>query len=156
MNKIYTISSEYNGLSARYIEPIRVFKGMTDISYDIEGISSGNTSIIKIIADFNDGTELLSLDYSFINQESIKIPITHRFKPSEVYQFAIYYPTIFITFSNFTTFVYQTPLKIAKESFYSEYERLDVASCQFIDNAENSMFVIFDTGKGDILNLKIK
>jgi hypothetical protein len=47
-------------------------------------------------------------------------------------------------------------VKIAKESFYSEYENLEIGAAQFVDNVQNSVFAIIDTAKGDNFNLIVK
>lgn len=156
MNTIYNLPINFNGAEIGFVEPSRKFKGKTEITYDFEEISSGSNSIIKIIIDFNDSTPLLTKDYSFTNKDKIKEIVKHTFIPSPQYQNIVYYPTIYVTFSNFSRFVYQTPIKIGKESFYSSYKRLNIASCQFLDNLDDSIFVTLDTSNGDILNLKLK
>jgi hypothetical protein len=156
MNSNYNIPSQYNGINQGYVESLRSFKGNTEIVYNFDEVSSGGWPIIKIIIDFNDDTPLLIKDFSFKNKDKIQEIVRHRYIPSKEYQNIVYYPTMYITFANFSTFVYQTPIKIGRESFYSAYKRLNVASCQFLDNSEHSTFLTLDTSKGDILNLKIK
>lgn len=156
MNNTYIIPSQYNGLDAAFEEPIRKFKGTTEIFFDFKNVSVGNEQIIKIVIDFNDGGPLYKKYFSYENPEEMGNIISHIYHPTEFEYNIVYYPTMFITFSNFNTLIYQAIVKIAKESFYSEYKRLSLASCQFIDNEENSMFLTLDTAKGDILNLKIK
>lgn len=156
MNTNYNIPSQYNGVNIGFADVLRMFKGSTEISYNFDEISSSIQPIIKIVIDFNDDTPLLKKYFSFKNMHSIKEIVKHTYNPSTIYQNIVYYPTIYITFSNFSTFIYQTPIKISKDSFYSGYKRLNVASCQFLDNSDNSTFIILDTPDGDILNLKIK
>lgn len=156
MNNTYTIPSEYNGIEFAFGEPIRKFKGITEIFFNINAILSGNKSITKIVIDFNDDTPIYKRYFSYKNPEEIGNVISHRYHPSDIEYNIVYYPTMYITFSNFNTLIYQATVKISKESFYSEYKRISVASCQFIDNLDNSMFLTLDTARGDILNLKIK
>jgi hypothetical protein len=157
MNTEYIINSTYNGALSTFgaEENLRKFKGETEIIFNLYDVSQGEYEILDIVADFNDGSPIYKRNYKYnkkLGLESIK----HAFKPSVNTYYIIYYPTLYITFSNFRKFIYQAPISIAQESFYSKYNNLDIASCQFIDNIENSLFVTFDTEHGDILNLKIK
>jgi hypothetical protein len=158
MDSIYVLNSIYNGapFPGGAEATLRKYKGATEITYDLYDISEGDSEIIQIIADFNDGTALLRREYNNNDKNLIKLPIKHIFETHLNTHSVVYYPTLYITFSNFKKFIYQTPILIAKDSFYSKYSNLDIASCQFIDNSENSMFVTFDTQDGSILNLKIK
>lgn len=158
MNPIYQINSVYNGAPdpGGAEEELRKFKGITEIIFDFTDVSVGDYEIIKIIADFNDESPILEKEFSFLDNSLIKSKIKHIFNPPTKTYTKIFYPTLYITFSNFKTFIYQTPILIAKDSFYTRYKKLDVAFSQFIDNSDNSMVVAFDTQDGDILNLKIK
>jgi hypothetical protein len=157
MNTEYTVDPLYNGglIAAGIEDLIRKFKGEIEITFNLKDISEGDYEIINITVDFNDNTPLYIREYNF-NENIGALPIKHKFKPSLNTYNIIYYPTIYITFSNFKRFIYQTPILIAQESFYTKYQNLNIANSQFIDNIENSMFVTFDTEYGDILNLKIK
>lgn len=158
MNNVYLIDSIYNGSP----DPggaemtLRKFKGITEITFDLTDIATGDYEIIKVIADFNDGTPILEKDYSFSNKNLIKSPIKHTYVPPIKTYTKILYPTLYITFSNFKTFVFQAPIMIAKDSFYTRYKNLNIAFSQFLDDSNNSMFIAFDTENGDILNLKLK
>lgn len=158
MNPIYQLNSEYNGSPdpGGAEEVLRKFKGITEITFDFTDISVGDHEIIKIIADFNDGSAIYEREYSYSDKNLIKQQIKHIYTPSTNTYTKIFYPTLYITFSNFRTFIYQAPILIAKDSFYTRYKKLDIAFSQFIDNSDNSMVVAFDTENGDILNLKIK
>ena len=156
MNNIYTIPSQYNGIEFSIEEPVRNFKGITEIFFNMSQILSGNYPITKIIIDFNDDTPIYKRYFSYNDPQKIESIISHTYHPSDFEYNIVYYPTMFIIFSNFNTLIYQANVKISKESFYSEYKRISVASCQFIDNIENSIFLTLDTARGDILNLKIK
>jgi hypothetical protein len=136
-------------------DTLRKFKGETEIIFDFDG--GGKFFPVKIILDFNDGSPLYVKDYNF-NESNFDIfePIKHVYNPTNETYNIIYYPTIFITYSNFTKFIYQIPIKIAKDSFHSNLGKIEIASSQFIDTLDDSIFLTLDTSKGDIINLKIK
>lgn len=157
MNPNYSLASTYNGLSGGKEETIRYFKGKTEISIDLSDATEGFYPIIKILVDFNDKTPNLIKEYSFDDSRRIvREPIKHTYYPDSNFDQIMYYTTVYIIYSNFNQFAYQLPIKISKESFYSEYSNLIVADTQFIDNSENSTFLILDTANGDNLNLVIK
>ena len=156
MDSEYIIDPTYNGANSAGAEtPLRSFKGSVDIIYNLSEVSQGNYEIIKIEADFNDGSPIIIKNYEFGKNLGSEL-ITHTLRPSNKTNTIIYYSTLYITFSNFKRFIYQTPILVAQESFYTLYKNLDIASCQFLDNSENHLFVTFDTENGDILNLIIK
>jgi hypothetical protein len=136
-------------------DSLRKFKGETEITFDFNG--EGAFFPVKIILDFNDGSPVYTRDYNF-NESDFNMfePIKHMYNPSNVEYNIIYYPTIFITYANFTKFIYQMPIKIAKDSFHSNLGKIEIASSQFIDTSDDSIFLTLDTSKGDIINLKIK
>jgi len=155
MNTI-TLPSNFSGLQAEFSDAIKYFKGNVDINFDVSSIFSLQNPIIKLVMDFNDESPKLIRNFSFDNPSKIVEPIVHKYIPSEDYYNIVYYPTIFITFANFNRFVYQVPVRISKESFYSKYEKIKIAACQFIDDSDNSLFITLDTINGDIINLKLK
>jgi hypothetical protein len=157
MNTIYTLGSQYNGTQGGKVEPIRVFKGETEITFDLTDLAEGAYSIAKIIIDFNDDTPLFIKEYTFGENQGIASEVFKRkYSPNIDNYYIVYYPTVYITYSNFNQFKYQAVVKIAKESFYSEYENLEVGAAQFVDNQQNSVFAILDSAKGDNFNLIIK
>lgn len=157
MNTIYTLGSQYNGTQGGKVEEVRVFKGETEITFDLTDLAEGEYSIAKIIIDFNDDTPLFIKEYTFVDSQRIVSELFKRkYYPNIDNYYIVYYPTVYITYSNFNQFKYQAVVKIAKESFYSEYENLEVGAAQFVDNQQNSVFAILDSAKGDNLNLIIK
>jgi len=157
MNTIYTLGSQYNGTQGGKVEEIRVFKGETEITFDLTDLAEGEYSIAKIIIDFNDDTPLFIKEYTFGDSQRIVSELFKRkYYPNIDNYYIVYYPTIYITYSNFNQFKYQAVVKLAKESFYSEYENLEVGASQFVDNQQNSVFAILDSAKGDNFNLIIK
>ena len=156
MNNIYTLTSNYLSLPIGFKESIRSFKGITDLSFNLNQADSEINPIIKIDIDFNDGSEIITKKYDFVNKNKIVNLINKTFYPDSTAQIIIYYPTFFIKYLNGKDFVYQCPIKIAKSSFYSEYNNIEVSGVQFIDNTENSLFVTLDTKNSNILNIKIK
>ena len=157
MNPIYTIGSQYNGTEGGMTESGRIFKGETEISFDLRDLAEGEYSVAKIIIDFNDNSPLLIKEYTFGDDRKVVSEIFKRtYHPDINSYYIVYYPTIYITYSNFNQFKYQAVIKIAKESFYSEYENLEIGAAQFVDNAQNSVFTIIDTAKGDNFNLIVK
>jgi hypothetical protein len=157
MNPIYTIGSQYNGTEGGVAASVRIFKGETEISFDLRDLAEGEYSVAKIIIDFNDNSPVLIKEYTFGDDRKI---VSEIFKtiycPDVDNYYIVYYPTIYVTYSNFNQFKYQAVIKIAKESFYSEYENLEIGAAQFVDNAQNSVFTIIDTAKGDNFNLIVK
>jgi hypothetical protein len=158
MNNYYAIDYNYNnGHNIEGMAELRTFKGRTEIIIDITDISRGDSQPVKVKVDFNDGSPILVKDYSFTDPNLITNDvIKHTFIPSDKVDVIFYYPTVFISYANFKSAVYQIPIKVLKESFYSGYKNIDVAACQFISNTENSVFVSLNTSNGDILNLKLK
>jgi hypothetical protein len=156
MNKLFKLSSSYGDLPIGYQESIRYYKGVNEISFDISEVHTEINPIIKLDIDFNDGSEVLTKNYNFKFHNTIVDVIHKTYYPDINNQNVIYYPTLFLKFLNGKDYVYQCPIKISKNSFYSEFSRIDVAGVQFIDNIENSLFVTLDTIMGDILNIKIK
>lgn len=157
MNKYYKLAAVYNGEEGAKEELIRIFKGETEISIDLSDAAEGAFYIVKIIVNFNDGSPLLVKEYDISEHRKIvKDLITHKFYPSSEKDFKYYYPTVYITYSNFKQFIYQIPIKIMKDSMYSYYKNIEIDSCQFIDDKDNSLFVNFCSINGDILRLKIK
>ena len=157
MNTIYTLGSQYNGTQGGKVENIRLFKGESEISFDLTQLAEGDYSVAKIIIDFNDDSPLLIKEFTFGDDRKVISEVFKRkYYPDLNNYYIVYYPTIYITYSNFNQFRYQAIVKIAKESFYSEYEVLEVGAAQFLDNSQNSIFSIMDTAKGDNFNLIIK
>jgi hypothetical protein len=157
MNTIYKLGSEFNGTTGGIEDVLRTFKGETEISFDLTDLATGQFSIAKIIINFNDGSPLLIREYTFGEDKKIVSELIKKtYYPDTNTYFVVYYPTIYITYSNFNQFLYQTPIRIAKESFFSEYENLTIGATQFVDNTDNSMFVVFDSAKGSNYNLRIK
>ena len=158
MNKIYYLASTYNGLEGGFVEPInRYFKGTTEITFDLSDAAEGEFAISKLIVDFNDGSPLYVREYSFgDDRKVVREPIKHTYHPSPNTQHIYYYPTIYITYSNFKKFAYQTPFRITKESFFTEHKNISVVACQFTDTSDNTMFVVLESSNGDNFNLTIK
>ena len=156
MNKIFRLSSDYQDMPIGYQEPIRYYKGETELLFDISEVHTEYNPIVKLDIDFNDGSEIISKKYNFKYPDMIIETISKVYYPDKDYQNVIYYPTLYLKFLNGNDFVYQCPIKIARNSFYTEFSSIHIAGAQLIDNIENSLFVTLDTGIGDILNIKIK
>lgn len=150
------MNTEFILNTAIKISNIQYFKGVTDITFILDDLKTSPLNTIKIDIDFNDGTPILTKEFNFLDENLIFDPISHRYSPSNTHHYVIYYPTIYITYSNFQKDVFQFPIRISKPSFYKNQKHLTISSCQFIDNSDNSMFVTLEDSKGDILNLKIK
>lgn len=140
-----------------YAYPAKFFKGETELIIDFSNLIGITYPIIKIEIDFNDGSPMFVSEFSHTETNKLELTqIKHKYYPdSETYNL-MYYPTIYVTNLIFSKFAYQMPIRISKESFYSNYENLTVASTQFVDNSANSLFLILDTAKGDNLNLIVK
>lgn len=157
MNTYYKLAAVYNGEEGAKEENTRIFKGETEISIDLSDAAEGAFYIVKIIVNFNDGSPILIKEYDMKEHRKIvKDLIKHKYYPSFEKDFKYFYPTVYITYSNFKQFIYQIPIKIMKDSIYSYYKNIEIGSCQFIDDTSNSLFVNFCTLSGDILRLKIK
>jgi hypothetical protein len=156
MNKTY-ILPPFDGENLIKEAPVRYFKGETDIIYDLSEVEDGIYTIIKVRVDFNDNSEIYTDEYDYLNRFKLKnTKIEHKFFPSLETGNIFYYPTLKVTFSNFQTLVYQTPVRITRESMYSKYQNLELHEMQLIDNSEDSLFITLNSINGDILNLKIK
>jgi hypothetical protein len=156
MNDLFKLSADYINDPIGYQEPIRIYKGVNGISFDVSEFHNENNPIVKLDIDFNDGSEFITKFYNFEYPNKIVEVISNFYHPDKDYQIIIYYPTIYMKFLNGKEFVYQCPIKVSKNSFYTEFLNIDIADAQFIDNSDNSLFVTLDTKIGDILNIKIK
>lgn len=154
MEAYYKLDS-YAGFG--YCYPLRIFKGETDLVIDFSNLIGITYPLIKIEIDFNDGTPNLIEEFSHTDDHKLELNlIKHKYYPDATFYNKIYYPTIYVTNLIFERFAYQLPIRISKESFYSNYQNLTVASTQFVDNSANSLFLMLDTAKGDNVNLMIK
>lgn len=156
MNKLFTLSLNYINNPIGYQEPMRFYKGISELSFDLSECNTPANPIVKIDIDFNDGSDVVSKFYNFEYPNKITEVITNVFYPDTDTQNIIYYPTFFIKFLDGTDFVYQCLIKISKNSFYTDFLNIDIAGAQFIDNIDNSLFLSLQTQIGDILNIKIK
>lgn len=156
MDNSYRLASIYIANPIGFKEAFRSFKGETELIFDVSEAHTTLNPVVKLKIDFNDGSEVINKIYNFNQHNKIVEPIIHTFIPDKENQIIIYFPTIFIHFLDGTMFVYQCPIKIVKSSFFNDYNTLDVGNAQFIDDSSNSLFATLDTGKGDILNIKIK
>jgi len=158
MNTIYyTLTSNDIGINKIVFEDIRVSKGETEIVINFSQLSNINQNIIKIEIDYGDSSPIYERNYNFnqdfnILQESVR----HIYYPNQQFDNVIYYPTIIITYSNFTQLIIQLTLKVAKSSVFSDYKSVSVSSIQFVDDEDDSIFAVLESFNGDILNLKIK
>ena len=156
MNKLFKPASSYIGFPIGYQEQMRYYKGVNEISFDLSELHTEINPIVKMDIDFNDGSEIIHKNYNFMQPNSIVELLFNTYYPDKDYQNIIYYPTFYLKYLNGTDFVYQCPIKIARNSFYTEFLGIDISGVQFIDNTENSLFVTLNTRIGDILNIKIK
>lgn len=156
MDTLFKLSSNYQDLPIGYQEPMRFYKGVTELYFDVSELHNETNPIVKIDIDFNDNSKIISKYYNYKYPNKIIEPVSNVYYPDVDYQNIIYYPTIFIKFLTGKEFVYQCPIKISKNSFYTEFLNIQIADAQFIDDDNNSLFVTLDTRIGDILNIKIK
>jgi len=156
MNSKFILNVDYKGLKGQYKETIRYYKGVNQIFFDLSLVHSTENPIVKIDIDFNEGSDIITRIYNYNNHDEIINLISNEFYPNPDYQEVIYFPTMYIKYLDGTDFAWQCPIKITKNSFFGEFSNIEIGSCQFIDDNNNSLFVTLDTGIGDILNIKIK
>lgn len=150
MDSYYKLTT-FGGLG--YIYPARTFKGETEIVIDFSDLVGLTHPIIKIEINFTDDTDSLVKTFSFTETNKLESDlIKHTFHPSVDTYNVFYYPTITITYLDFSVFKYQMPIKIAQNSFFKECENLYIGNAQFLDDTDNSVFVVMDTAKGNIIN----
>jgi len=142
-------------------EDLRVFKGTTSITYDLQKLYPYSHDIIKLTIDFGDGSIPIVKNYRFDditdqNLEILKKPIIHEYIPRSDVDYVVYYPTLTMRYSNFKTLTIEMPIRLSRPSYYTEYRNLTISSIQFIDDENDSIFTTLQTANGDILNLKIK
>jgi hypothetical protein len=153
METVYTLLSS----TSDYIFPIRSYKGITNVTFILSSINAGNKDIININANFGNDTDIVERVYNFDSSVALHTQnLSCVLNPASFADIKVYYPRITITYSDFTRYNYEMPINIYRDSFYSAYENLNIASTQFVDVSSNDRIVIFDTGKGDGLNLIIK
>jgi len=150
MDSYYKLTT-FGGLGYTY--PARTFKGETEIVIDFSNLVGLTNPIIKIEINFTDDTDILVKKFSFSEINKLELDlIKHTLYPSVDTYNVFYYPTITITYLDFSIFRYQMPIKIAQNSFYKEYENLYIGNAQFLDDTDNSVFVMMDTAKGNVIN----
>lgn len=150
MDTVYTL------LTSLSVYPIRKFKGETDIVFQLSSISVGNKNVIGIEMNFADGSQPYYRDYDFTADGTIlNSNIEHTFIPTNADNVA-YYPTLTLTYSDFSQRKWQMPMFVYKESFYTGYNRLYINSTQLIDVSSNDVFAVFESSKGDTVIGKIK
>jgi hypothetical protein len=159
MNTLYynLTSNENTGQSYQLKEKIKISQGLTRVQYNLNDLYQETSQIIKIEANFNDKSPIYIRDYRFdTNYDILEEPIIHDFSPVHDNDSVIYYPTVYITYLDFTILSIQTPIKIKKPSFYSEHKRMVISDIQFIDEMDDPIFATLRNKNGDIINLKIK
>ena len=148
-----------NGLS--YPRNPIIFKGETRLILDLNNLKNGTHDIIEVDIDFGDKNSHninVSDKFSFTNSFSASNPIylhTYQAVNDTNYYFR-YYLTIDVTFSNFRTFRNKFDIVVYKDSFYSLHKKFVINSAQFVDDFDNSMFVVMRNDNGDKFNFIIK
>lgn len=159
MNTVYTLLSSS---STTTNIPPRTFKGMVSLTYQLSSINVGTKIPLRMEFNTNLGDSYVFSDVREFNFESsvsiLLKPYTHTYNYINLNGVAInsYYTTIKITYSDFTVYQYVIPINIYANSFYSEHKSLKVANSQFVDDSDNSLFISFDNGNGDVLHSIIK
>ena len=158
MNTVYyTLTSEYNGVNYISFDDVKVCKGETEVVIDASRLPNIDSNIIKVEVDFGDETPVFERNYEFReNYNILSDLIRHVYHPDTISFNIIYYPTIIITYTNFSQLIFQLTLKISKSSIFSDYKGVVVSSAQFVDDEDDSIFTVLESLNGDILNLKIK
>ena len=158
----FTPSSDKNGISGSDLTSITIRnKGPLNLNIDLSDINIGNHNIIRVQLDFadkNNTNDNIDKNFIFLSERpNFKSPFTHVYNPSQTNSYsANYKPKLIITFSNFNIFTYILDVRIYKESFYGKYRRLNIISAQFVDDANDSMFLVCDNISGDKFNVVVK
>ena len=131
----YNISRVADGVSGTEILETRVFKGTTYATFALNFIA-GTHQVVKIKFSADGSTPQL------FQGRSLPSTIEHTFQPAPYTYLRQTFATISIYYSNFETYDYLIPIKIAQPSYFSDFEDLHVIAAQFTDtSAAGDMFV---------------
>jgi hypothetical protein len=161
-NYTLNLNPSINGLNGfEYPKNPIIFKGESKLNLDLNNLKNGTHDIIQVDIDFDDKNSSdinISDKFSFTNSFSASNPIySHIYQAvSDTNYYFRYYLTIDIRFSNFTTFRNKFDIVVYKDSFYSLHKKFAINSAQFVDDDDNSMFVVIRNDNGDKFNFIIK
>lgn len=162
--KLYTFtpSSDNNGINGSNLTSITIRnKGPLKLNVDLSDINIGDHNIIRVqldFADVNNTNDNVDRNFIFLEEGSnFKSPFSHIYNPSQTNRYsANYKPKVVITFSNFNIYSYILDVRIYKESFYNKHKRFNIISGQFVDDVNDSMFLVCDNINGDKFNVVVK
>ncbi len=154
MNNTFFITATAGSAITSSIQPVRTFKGDTDIVIDFSNIVETNIKLIKLQIDFGDNT---SIEKVYGSKEDLFTPITHTYYPSDTTYISAKRCSVSLVFSNFTIHNIVLPINIAQASFLSEYGTLTVKRAQFIDSVNvGDMFLVLESEKHNLYNATLK
>ncbi len=162
--KQYTFSppSSINGIQGVDLTSnIIINKGPLKLNIDLKDSNIGNHNIIKLDLNFKDSSDEsdnVFENYIFLEERpNFTNVFSHIYNTSKTSKYEIKYkPEIIITFSNFKTYTYVLDIRIYKDSFYSKHKRLDINSAQFVDDVNDTMFLVCKNMNGDKFNILVK
>jgi hypothetical protein len=162
--KEYTFSpsSGKNGMSGSDLTSTTIRnKGPLKLNIDLKQINTGNSDIIRVQLDFADKNNIndnIDRNYIFLNERpNFELPFSHIYFPSQTNSYsALFKPKIILTFSNFNIYTYILDVRLYKESFYTKHGRLRIISGQFVDDVDDSMFLVCNNINGDKFNVVVK
>lgn len=143
---IYNIERVSDGQSGSQLVGERIFKGVTNITFNFNFPSATN-QVIKLRVTQN-GNTLTSF------QSSIPTSYHAQIIPSSTEYLVNGHFQITTTYDNFNTYDFVLPYRVAQTSYYKDLDGLSVENAQFIDTHDNGdMLVVMQTDAGDIYNI---
>lgn len=115
--------------------------GDCNLTLNLNNLSSNN--VVKIICDFKDKTPLLFKEYNSTNKLLLE-KINHNYFENSSYQVYTYNTSLSVIYSNFKIHTFKIPVEIIKTSFNSKEGKILVKNAQFVDDLNDSIFLIAD------------
>jgi hypothetical protein len=110
-----------------------------DLTINLNSLSS--LQITKIICNFTNGQKDLYREFAS-GGRPIHEKIFCKFDEHPTYQLYTYTPTLSVIYNNLRVDVFQIPVEISKSSFNGFEGKMSIRNCQFIDNENDSIFVV--------------
>ncbi len=136
--KAECIIPKYPSQVSLTLETIRA-SSECDLTINLNALSS--SKVTKIICEFTNGQKRLYREVDFKGRP-ISEKIECKFYEHPSYQLYVYTPTLSVIYNNLRMDIFQIPVEISKSSFNGFEGKMSIRNCQFIDNENDSIFVV--------------
>ena len=170
MNNTYTLTLTSSGIAGSSWEPTRTFQGPTNIIFNFTPISETTFNVVGLYVDYGD-TEVLQrsieIQKTFSDSdETVRIAesgklsyvldnVEHTYFPTNSAYITQWTTQIKLIYSNFNSYVFNIPIRLAQTSFFSEVGELNIKSTQFIDISSNKQFFQLVNNSGSVYSVRI-